>query len=66
MVKPPRKRKSKARVLQFGGREVIVAEGQRLGFLADISHRCMTASWPSFIGGAVLVFIAFNAIFAVF
>ena len=26
----------------------------------------MTASWPSFIGGAVLVFIAFNAVFAVF
>jgi len=25
----------------------------------------MTASWPSFIGGAVLVFIAFNAVFAV-
>jgi len=66
MVKPLSERKPKARVLQFGGREVIVAEGQRLGFLADISHRCMTASWPSFIGGAVLVFIAFNAIFAVF
>ena len=57
---------SRTRVLQFGGREVIVAEGQRLGFLADISHRCMTASWPSFIGGAVLIFIVFNAIFAVF
>jgi inward rectifier potassium channel len=26
----------------------------------------MTASWPAFIGGAALVFIAFNAVFAVF
>jgi inward rectifier potassium channel len=26
----------------------------------------MTASWPAFIGGAVLVFIAFNAVFASF
>ena len=26
----------------------------------------MTASWPAFIGGAVLVFIAFNAVFALF
>ena len=66
MIKPLSKRKSKPRVLRLGGREVIVAEGQRLGFFADISHRCMTASWPSFIGGAVAVFIVFNAIFAVF
>jgi inward rectifier potassium channel len=57
--------KSKARVLRFGGRE-IVAEGLQLGFWADISHRCMTASWPAFIGGAALVFVAFNAVFAVF
>jgi inward rectifier potassium channel len=66
MVKPLSKRQSKPRVLRLGGREVIVAEGQRLSFWADISHRCMTASWPSFIAGAVLVFIAFNAVFAVF
>ena len=26
----------------------------------------MTASWPSFIGGAALVFVVFNAVFAVF
>jgi inward rectifier potassium channel len=26
----------------------------------------MTASWPAFIGGAVLVFVVFNAIFALF
>src|ERR1700689_272511 len=56
----------KTRVLRLGGREIVVAEGQRLGFWADISHRCMTASWPAFIGGAVLVFVVFNAIFAAF
>jgi len=66
MVKPRSERTSKARVVRLGGREVIVAEGQRLSFWADISHRCMTASWPAFIGGAALVFVAFNAVFAVF
>src|ERR1700759_4349085 len=50
-------------VVRLGGRE-IVAEGLHLNFWADISHRCMTASWPSFIGGAALVFVAFNAFFA--
>jgi inward rectifier potassium channel len=54
------------RVVRLGGREIIVTEGQHLGFWADISHRCMTASWPSFIAGAALVFVAFNAIFALF
>ncbi len=49
--------------MRFGDRE-IVAEGLRLNFWADISHRCMTASWPAFIAGAALVFIAFNAFFA--
>lgn len=52
-------RMTKANVIAFGDRE-IVADGLRLRFWADISHRCMTASWPSFIGGAVLVFIVFN------
>jgi inward rectifier potassium channel len=65
MAKNPNERMSKARVVRFGGREVIT-EGLHLSFWADISHRCMTASWPAFIGGAVLVFIAFNAVFAVF
>jgi inward rectifier potassium channel len=66
MVKGSSERTPKTRVVRLGGREIVVAEGQRLGFWADIGHRCMTASWPSFIGGAVLVFIAFNAIFASF
>jgi inward rectifier potassium channel len=65
MVKGQNERAPKARIVRLGGREVI-AEGQRLNFWADISHRCMTASWPAFIAGAVLVFIAFNAIFASF
>src|SRR5580704_10668450 len=65
MVKNRSERASKARVIRFGEREIIT-EGLHLSFWADISHRCMTASWPAFIGGAVLVFIAFNAVFAAF
>jgi inward rectifier potassium channel len=65
MVKSRSERASKARVIRFGEREIIT-EGLHLSFWADISHRCMTASWPAFIGGAVLVFIAFNAVFAAF
>jgi inward rectifier potassium channel len=49
-------------VIRLGGRE-IVAEGLELNFWADISHRCMTASWPAFILGAALVFLVFNAVF---
>ena len=63
MVKSPSERTSKPRIVRLGGREVI-AEGLHLSFWADISHRCMTASWPAFIGGAALVFVAFNAVFA--
>jgi inward rectifier potassium channel len=65
MVKSQSERTPKARVVQLGGREIIT-EGLHLNFWADISHRCMTASWPAFIGGAALVFIAFNAVFASF
>jgi inward rectifier potassium channel len=56
---------SKPRVVRLGSREIIT-EGLYLSFWTDISHRCMTASWPAFIGGAGLVFIVFNALFAVF
>jgi inward rectifier potassium channel len=66
MVKNGNERTSKTRVVRLGGREVIVAEGMHLSFWADISHRCMTATWPSFIAGAALVFVAFNAVFAFF
>ena len=57
-------RTTKPRVIRLGDRE-IVTEGLNLSFWADISHRCMTASWPAFIGGALVVFIAFNAVFAI-
>src|SRR6478752_5663876 len=65
MAKSPIERAPKSRVIRLGGREVI-AEGLRLSFWADISHRCMTASWPAFVGGAGLVFVVFNAVFAFF
>src|SRR5689334_19281873 len=58
-------RLSRARVVRFGDPD-IVAEGLRLNFWADISHRSMTASWPAFITGAALVFLAFNAVFGFF
>src|SRR6476620_5211257 len=63
MAKIPNERTPNSRVVRLCGREVIT-EGLNLNFWADISHRCMTASWPAFIGGAALVFIAFNAVFA--
>src|ERR1700747_2163270 len=56
-------RTTRARIVRLGDREIIT-EGLDLNFWADISHRCMTASWPSFIAGAALVFLAFNAAFA--
>jgi inward rectifier potassium channel len=65
MPKSQNERTAKARIVKLGGREII-AEGLNLSFWADISHRCMTASWPVFIAGAALVFLAFNAFFAFF
>src|SRR6266852_842294 len=65
MVKSQSERTPNTRIVLLGGREVI-AEGLHLNFWADISHRCMTASWPAFIAGAALVFVAFNAVFASF
>jgi inward rectifier potassium channel len=58
-------RTAKAWLIRLGSRDIeVIAEGVNLSFWADISHRSMTASWPAFIGGAVLVFVAFNAVFA--
>src|ERR1700760_2859117 len=51
---------ARERVVRIGGRE-IVTEGLHLNFWADISHRCMTASWPAFIAGAALLFLVSNA-----
>ncbi|MGA8902227.1 ion channel [Bradyrhizobium sp.] len=62
MLEKLKERISKSRVIAFGDREIIT-EGLDLSFWADISHRCMTASWPSFIAGVVVVFIVFNAAF---
>jgi inward rectifier potassium channel len=67
MANSESERTTKSRVVRFGSRDIeVVVEGANLSFWADIGHRSMTASWPVFIGGAVLVFIAFNAIFASF
>jgi len=60
MLEKLKERISKTSIVRFGDREIIT-EGLRLSFWADISHRSMTASWPSFIAGAVFVFIVFNA-----
>src|SRR6202020_2548462 len=60
MLEKLKERVSKSTIVRFGDREIIT-EGLRLSFWADISHRSMTASWPSFIAGAVLVFAVFNA-----
>jgi inward rectifier potassium channel len=65
MTNGQNERTAKARIVRLGGREIIT-EGLELNFWADISHRCMTASWPAFILGAALVFLAFNAVFALF
>src|SRR5450755_2768207 len=63
MINGQRERTARARIVRFGDREII-AEGLQLSFWADLSHRCMTASWPAFIAGAALVFLVFNAAFA--
>jgi len=65
MSKGRHSRTAKPHVIRFGDREVIT-EGLHLSFWADISHRCMTASWPGFIAGAAAIFLVFNAIFATF
>src|SRR3982074_3050961 len=56
MAKILNERSSKARVVRLGGRE-FVTEGLNLNFWTDLSHRCMTASWPGFIGGAAVAFV---------
>src|ERR1700759_1593413 len=58
-------RTAKPRVGRLGRREII-PEGLQLPLWADISHRCMTASWPAFTAGAGLVFVLFSAVFPVF
>jgi inward rectifier potassium channel len=62
MLEKLKERLSRSPVIAFGDRE-IVTEGLHLNFWADISHRSMTAPWPSFIASVVLVFIVLNAAF---
>lgn len=52
-------------MVRLADREV-VSEGLHFNFWADLSHRCMTASWPAFIAGAAVIFVVVNAIFAGF
>jgi inward rectifier potassium channel len=66
MFKSRKERRPNEQTIRFGGREIIISDGLQLSFWADISHRCMTATWPAFIGGAALVFVVFNAVFASF
>jgi inward rectifier potassium channel len=66
MFRSRNERRPNEQIIRFGGREIIISEGLHLSFWADISHRCMTATWPAFIGGAALVFVVFNAVFASF
>jgi inward rectifier potassium channel len=66
MFRSRKERTPNEQVVRFGDREIIISEGLHLSFWGDISHRCMTATWPAFIAGAALVFIAFNAVFAFF
>src|SRR5438270_1722487 len=64
MLERLKERISNKHVIRFGDREII-AEGLRLNFWRDISHRSMTASWPTFIASAAAIFVIFNAAFAV-
>src|ERR1700730_11292277 len=67
MARSQSERTAKSQMVRLGGREIeVIVEGVNLSFWADISHRSMTASWPAFIGGAALVFVVFNAVFATF
>src|SRR5271154_5995032 len=64
MFKRLKERPPNEQTIRFGGREIIISDGLHLSFWADISHRCMTATWPAFIAGAALVFVVFNSVFA--
>ena len=57
------RRARKVRRINLAGREV-ESYGLHADFWSDFSHRCLTASWPAFIAGAVLVFFALNCLFA--
>ncbi len=51
------------RIIRLGD-QTMIARGLRRHFWADLSHLCMTATWPAFPAGAAAVFAIFNGIFA--
>jgi inward rectifier potassium channel len=56
-------RRPSRHVARIGDREAIM-RGLRTRIFDDFSHRSMTASWPVFVGGAALVFLLLNGMFA--
>jgi inward rectifier potassium channel len=61
---PPRgERRPKRHTARIGDREAVM-RGLRPRLFDDISHRSMTVSWPVFVIGAAIVFLALNAVFA--
>jgi inward rectifier potassium channel len=53
----------RGRIVRIGGREII-STGLNTGVWSDLYHRCMTASWTTFFGGVLLVFLLLNGFFA--
>lgn len=51
------------RVVTIGDTE-FVPHGMREHLWDDLYHRALTVSWPKFFGTAVVVFLAFNVLFA--
>ena len=51
------------RSLVLGGRE-FVPRGLQEHLWQDLYHRALTITWPRFFGTAVLIFLAFNVLFA--
>ncbi len=64
MAKLRRTRKDhKSHFVRVGHREVETL-GLNQGFWSDLYHRSMTVYWPTFFGGAALIFVILNAAFA--
>lgn len=55
---------TRERVTRLAGRE-IVSEGIASSFWTDLNHRAMTAGWPAFFAGALIIFLLLNVFFAV-
>lgn len=54
---------AKARRVKLANRELLT-RGLNPGLWSDINHRAMTMSWLGFFGSAAVLFITFNAAFA--